>query len=75
MVAEVVTNGESARADGADTLDTTQLLKEYALKVPIQDSTGYQVSGTHPGTRRPIKVLILGFGAAAINIVRAIGQL
>jgi hypothetical protein len=75
MVAEVVANEEPARADGAQHIDTIQLLKDYALKVPTQDSTRYQIPEIHLGARRPIKVLIIGFGAAAINIAHAIGQL
>ena len=54
-----------------DVLDT---VATYAKEVPQADETGYVIPDTYLGARRPIKILVIGFGAAAINIVHAIGQ-
>ncbi|KIW85166.1 hypothetical protein Z517_00556 [Fonsecaea pedrosoi CBS 271.37] len=54
--------------------DVLEAVVNYAKKVPKADETGYVIPDTYLGARRPIKILIIGFGAAAINIVHAIGQ-
>ncbi|OAL38360.1 hypothetical protein AYO20_02419 [Fonsecaea nubica] len=54
--------------------DVLEAVVNYAKKVPKADETGYMIPDTYLGARRPIKILIIGFGAAAINIVHAIGQ-
>lgn len=54
--------------------DLIDMLAEYGRNAPTADAAGYSVPDTYMGSRRPIKILVIGFGAAAINIVHAIGQ-
>lgn len=54
--------------------EVVEKVKAYAENVPKADSTGYQIPDTYLGVRRPVRVLIIGFGAAAINLVHILGQ-
>lgn len=61
----------SVVSDHPDILDE---IHAQARNVPRNDATGYSIPDTNLGGRRPIKVLIIGFGAAAINLVHILGQ-
>ncbi|KAL4937784.1 hypothetical protein BDV06DRAFT_232348 [Aspergillus oleicola] len=54
-----------------DVLDKVQ---EYAWAVPTHDATGYEIPNTYLGSRRPIRVLIIGFGAGGINLAHILSQ-
>jgi hypothetical protein len=69
-----IVHDEQPALGGDDSTDLIDMLAEYAKSVPAADETGYAIPDTYLGSRRPVKVLIIGFGAAAINIVHAIGQ-
>jgi hypothetical protein len=57
-----------------DVVDVLREIHAHAKNVPQTDATGYSIPDTNLGARRPIKVLIIGFGAAAINLVHILGQ-
>jgi hypothetical protein len=57
-----------------DKLDILGEVLVQAKNAPRTDATGYTIPDTYLGTRRPVKVLIIGFGAAAINLVHVLGQ-
>jgi hypothetical protein len=54
--------------------DILREIHAQAKNVPDTDETGYTIPDTYLGARRPIKVLIIGFGAAAINLVHVLGK-
>jgi len=54
--------------------DVLEVVRGYAKDIPTNDETGYQIPDTYLGSHRPTRVLIIGFGAAAINIVHILGQ-
>ena len=56
------------------TSDVLETVKNYAKTYENKDETGYQILETYLGQKRPVKVLVIGFGAAAINLVHAFGQ-
>jgi hypothetical protein len=58
----------------SDELDVLREIHVQAQNVPRKDATGYSIPDSNLGVRRPIKVLIIGFGAAAINLVHILGQ-
>lgn len=62
---------DAAKQKADDVLET---VNSYAKVVPKQDATGYEIPDTYLGSSRPVKVLIIGFGAAAINLVHILGQ-
>lgn len=54
--------------------DVLREVHSQAKSTPRADELGYSIPETYLGARRPIKVLVIGFGAAAINIVHVLGQ-
>ena len=55
--------------------DILREIHTQAKNAPTTDSeTGYTIPDTYLGARRPVKVLIIGFGAAAINLVHVLGK-
>jgi hypothetical protein len=57
--------------------DVPDILREVhaqAMKAPTSDEHGYSIPDTQLGSRRPIKILIIGFGAAAINLCHVLGS-
>lgn len=53
--------------------DVLREIHSQAKNAPNCDERGYSIRNTHLGVRRPIKVLIIGFGAAAINLCHVLG--
>lgn len=54
--------------------DILREIHAQAKNAPQTDEIGYTIPNTYLGARRPIKVLIIGFGAAAINLVHILGK-
>jgi len=57
--------------------ETQSLLEEIqaqAKSIPTKDARGYSIEDKLLGALRPIKIIVIGFGASAINIVHALGQ-
>lgn len=44
------------------------IVKSYAQNVPRKDATGYEIPDTCLGERRKLRIIVIGFGAAAINL-------
>lgn len=51
-----------------------EVVEGYAKSVPKTDELGYSIPDTYLGQRRPVKVLVIGFGASGINLVHVLGQ-
>jgi hypothetical protein len=45
-----------------------------AEDVPTHDSTGYSIPDSYIGASRPVRILIIGFGAAGINLSKILGE-
>ena len=58
----------------ADTADVLDVSNEYTESAPKADNSRYVIPDTYLGEQRPIKVLVIGFGAAGINLVHKLGQ-
>jgi len=54
--------------------DILREVHAQAKNAPLYDERGYRIGDSPLGTRRPIKVLIIGFGAAAINLCHVLGS-
>lgn len=54
--------------------DILREVHAQAKNAPVCDERGYSIRDGYLGTRRPLKVLIIGFGAAAINICHVLGS-
>jgi hypothetical protein len=54
--------------------DIFREVQAQALATPKQDETGYSISSDHLGERRPIRIIVIGFGAGGINIAKILGQ-
>jgi hypothetical protein len=58
----------------SDDVDILREIHFQARNAPRKDAAGYSIPDATFGERRPIRVLIIGFGAAAINLVHVLGQ-
>ncbi|KAL5338350.1 hypothetical protein BJX70DRAFT_202212 [Aspergillus crustosus] len=63
----------------ADTIDNSAAdvltkVTRYASSTPTHDSTGYTIPSTPLGTHRPLRILIIGFGAAGINLAHILSS-
>lgn len=57
-----------------DDADLLREIRTQAEQVPKKDAAGYQISDNYLGQRRPLKVIIIGFGAAGIHLSHILGQ-
>jgi hypothetical protein len=55
-------------------IDLPKVWVPSADDVPKYDSTGYSIPDKLLGASRPIRVLVIGFGAAGINISKILGE-
>ncbi|KAL2837716.1 putative dimethylaniline monooxygenase [Aspergillus pseudoustus] len=46
----------------------------YATSVPGSDSTGYVIPDQHLGSLRPLRIIVIGFGAGGINLAHIFSQ-
>ncbi|KAL4865169.1 hypothetical protein BDV12DRAFT_211233 [Aspergillus spectabilis] len=56
------------------TNDLLLKVTQYATAVPTHDSTGYAIPPTPLGSRRPLRIIIIGFGAAGINLAHILSH-
>ncbi|KAF2771591.1 putative dimethylaniline monooxygenase [Teratosphaeria nubilosa] len=51
-----------------------EVVQSYAKNIPQSDETGYIIPDTLLGQKRRVRILVIGFGAAAINLVHIFGK-
>lgn len=57
------------------TEDVLDKVRAYASEVPkVDEATGYAIPDTYLGSKKKIRIIVIGFGAAAINLAHIFGD-
>ncbi|KAI9745058.1 MAG: hypothetical protein M1818_001336 [Claussenomyces sp. TS43310] len=61
-------------AVSSDAQDLLQDIQAQVKALPQQDAQGYSIPATYLGSRRPLKVIVIGFGASAIQLAHVLAE-
>ena len=64
----------SQSAGSSDAYDLVKEIHAQANTLPKENAQGYSILDTHLGSRRPLKVIIIGFGASAIQLSHVLAE-
>lgn len=63
-------NNIYANSGGQDVENNVTTAEREGLLIPTQDDNGYQVREEPYGTKRPVRVILMGAGASTLNFLK-----